>query len=114
MTFTYNLSDDDETKALVSKVRLEIGDVTEGMGVRPNRANSNFSDEEIEHWLSEEGNDPMLAAARACDALASAWSLIVNETNGPRKVEYGKVAQEFRTHADRLKSTYGRGVVTVM
>lgn len=114
MSFTYSLSDANETNKLISKVRLEIGDTQEGLGVRPNRNQSNFTDEEIQYWLTEEDNDPMLASARACDALASAWSIIANETNGPRKIELGKVAQEWRTHADRIRSVYGSSIGIVL
>ena len=112
MTFTYDIANPDTTKALLSKVRLEIGDTTENAGVRPD--GSNFSDEELTHWLTEEDNDVMQTAARACDALASAWSLMADETVGPRKVAYSKVSGNWSERATTLRGAYDSGVITVL
>lgn len=106
MTFHYDLSSATESIVLISTVRLEIGDTVENDGVRPDR--SNFSDEEIQVWLDQENDDPMLAAARACDALARAWSLVTNETVGPRKTELGQIAERFEKQANGLRSQNSR------
>ena len=102
MSFTYDLASSDANIARTSKVRLEIGDITENAGVRPD--GSNFSDEEILHWLNEESGDVMLAAARACDALARAWSIVGDETVGPRRYSYGAVAGKWERLAASLRS----------
>ena len=102
MTFVYDLASTNVSILAISKVRLELNDIVDGVGVRPD--NTNFSNEEIALWLSEESNSVMLAAARACDALARAWSVMVNETVGPRKYEYGKVADNWAKHASALRS----------
>lgn len=112
MTFTYNLASGDANILAVSKVRLEIGDITANAGVRPDR--SNFTDEEILHWLNEEDGDVMRASARACAALASSWSLVANETIGPRKFEFGKIADGWQKRADALNDQYGRGIAYVL
>lgn len=102
MAFHYDLASSDANTALVSKVRLELGDTTENAGVRPD--GTNFSDEELLHWLGEESNDVMLSAARACDALARAWSIVGDETIGPRKYSLGAVAAKWERLADSLRS----------
>jgi len=102
MTFHYDLASTDANIALISKVRLEIGDITADAGVRPD--GSNLSDEELLHWLGEEANDVMLAAARACDALSRAWSIVGDETIGPRKYALGAVAGKWEKLATSLRS----------
>lgn len=106
MTFTYNLASATASIVLISKVRLEIGDTVSGTGIRPD--GTNLSDEEIAVWLDQEDDDVMLAAARACDAMSRAWSVVANETVGPRKTEFGKVSGEYEKRAESLRGTYGR------
>lgn len=102
MAFNYDLASADADVALVSKVRLELGDINENAGVRPD--GTNLSDEEILHWLGEESSNVMLAAARACDALARAWSIVGDETIGPRKYSLGAVAGKWEKLAASLRS----------
>lgn len=105
MTFTYNLASSDEDVLILSKVRLELGDAIENLGVRPD--GSNLSDEELAVWIEAEGNDPMRAAARACDALARMWTTVTSITVGPRREELGKVASEWAKRAEQLRDEYG-------
>lgn len=111
MTFTYDLANADATKVLISKVRLEIGDTVANSGVRPDT--SNFTDEEIEYWLSEESNDVRLTAARVCDALASAWSIMADEAVGPRRTAWGDVANQWSVRASGFRASSG-AVVKVL
>lgn len=112
MTFTYDLANAIASKVLISKVRLEIGDTVSGAGIRPDA--TNLSDEEITVWLDLEDDDVMLAAARACDAMSRAWSVVANETVGPRKTEFSKVSGEYEKRAESLRGTYGRPTAYVL
>lgn len=112
MTFTYDLANADAAKVLISKVRLEIGDTVSGTGIRPD--GTNLTDEEITVWLDMEDDDVMLAAARACDAMSRAWSVIANETIGPRKTEFGKVSGEYEKRASSIRETYARPTAYVL
>jgi hypothetical protein len=102
MTFTYDLTNPDETKALISEVRLEIGDTQLNAGVKPD--GTNFSDEEIELWLGKVDNDVNLTVAKACSALSRLWTVVANSTVGPRKEELGKVADAWAARASELES----------
>lgn len=112
MTFTYNLASTTDSVVLIAKVRLEIGDTVEDTGIRPD--GTNLTDEEIAVWLDLEDDDVMLAAARACDAMSRAWSVVANETVGPRKTEYGKVSGDFEKRASSLRETYARPTAYVL
>ncbi len=106
MTFTYDLSSVDATLLAISKVRLEIGDIVSGAGVRPD--GTNFTDEELSVWLDDEDSNVKLTAARACEALARAWNLVAkSETVGPRKIEYGDISANFEKLASSLISSSG-------
>ena len=100
MTFTYSLSTD------TGKVRLEIGDVTSGAGVRPD--GSNLQDEELAVWLSREGS-VMRAAAAACEALSRQWAIVANTASGPLREDAGAVAGEWAKRAKELRGAYGFG-----
>ncbi len=97
MTFTYDLASVDENLLNISRVRLELGDTQENVGVRPD--GSNLQDEEILLWLSEEGNEIPSTVGRACNALANMWTNVANITTGPRKEELGKVADGWAKRA---------------
>lgn len=105
MTFTYNLSSEDEDVLAISKVRMELGDTTENVGVKPD--SSNLSDEEIAVWLEAEEDNVMRAVARACEALARLWTNVSNITVGPRKEELGKVSSDWSKRAEVLRDEYG-------
>lgn len=102
MAFTYDLSSSNVNTLNISKVRLEIGDTVHNAGVRPDA--SNLSDEEIALWLSEEGDDIKLASARACEAMASAWSVVADEKIGPRTMNFGEVSKNFEKRAIALRA----------
>lgn len=107
---TYNLASDDTDVVNISKVRLELGDMTPGSGVKPD--GSNFSDAEIAAWLEEEGDHVFHAVIRACDALARMWSPVVTEQTGPRRMEYSKVADNWKAQAQTLRDMYGNPAVS--
>ena len=106
--FTYNLGSSDNAIARIAAVRLELGDTVYGTGVKPD--GSNFTDAEITYWLTQENDDVNGAVYRACSSLAKQWTNVANETVGPRKTEFGKVAGEWATRAKDLRpvdeSTY--------
>ncbi len=98
MAFTYDLATD------TGKLRLEVGDTTEDSGPRP--LNANFSDEELTHFLSEEGTVGR-AAARCCEVLATEWSRKAgSERLGPRSFARNQ-AGEYRTAAALLRAQHG-------
>ena len=105
MTFTYDLSEDDENLLNISRVRLELGDTQQDAGVRP--SGSNLTDEEILFWLEEEDNDIMRVVARAAQALALAWTTVTNITVGPRREELGQVAEGWAKRAGLAGSAAG-------
>lgn len=98
MTFIYDLTTD------TGKLRLEVGDTTEDRGPRPDMAN--FSDEEMTHFLSEEGTVGR-AAARACEVLATEWSRKAgSERLGPRSFSRSQ-AKSFAEEAARRREQHG-------
>lgn len=99
--FTYDLTTD------VGKLRLEIGDQSEGAGVRPD--GSNFADEELETILEQEGNVLGRGIARACEILANAWATLADLTVGPRSEKLSQVAARFEKRAAALRMQYGGG-----
>ncbi len=101
--FTYNLGSSDETIARIAEVRLEIGDTQQNAGVKPD--GTNFTDQEIEHWLSKADNDIDQTVALACRALSRLWTMVANTTSGPRKEELGKVADGWASRASELASS---------
>lgn len=105
MAFSYDLASSDATTLAVSKVRLEIGDTVANAGVLP--SGGNLSDEEITIWLTDEDNNVMRTAARACEALARHWSPVGSYSSGSRREDLGKVAKEWSDKAIELRKTYG-------
>lgn len=98
MAFTYDLTTD------TGKLRLEVGDTTEDSGPRP--GGTNFSDAEMEHFLSEEGTVGR-AAARCCEVLATEWSRKAgSERLGPRSFARNQ-ASEYRLAAELLRTQHG-------
>ena len=67
----------------LGRVRLLIGDVTEGEGPRPGPSATNFSDEEIGIFLAENDGKQYLAAAAACETLAVEWAGVPPTKSGP-------------------------------
>ena len=100
MSFTYSLSTD------TGKVRLEIGDVTNGAGVRPD--GSNLQDEEIAVWLARE-DTVMQAVAAACEALSRQWAVVANTASGPLREDAGEVAGKWSARAKEMRALHGYG-----
>jgi hypothetical protein len=101
MAFTYNISD---TTDISSMMRLELGDTVLEDGILPDQAN--FSDEELDYFYTQEGDDFWLAIARAFDAAAVVWARYPEVYHmGP---EYQKIpaSQHFaqRAQAARTKN----------
>jgi len=101
MTFTYEISND------IGKVRLYIGDVTEGTGVRVN--GNNFSDEELALLLTQEDSNWRRACAAACEILAVEWAGVADVTVGPRKETLSGVSKRYAALAASFRSQYGGG-----
>lgn len=97
MTFTYALDSADQDKQNIARVRLEIGDTVPNAGVKPD--NSNFADEELAIWLSDESDDITRAVGRACDVLSRLWTNVANLTVGPRKEDLGTIAAGWEKRA---------------
>lgn len=112
MAFTYDLGSANADLLNISKVRLEIGDTVSGVGVRPD--GSNLSNEEIQHWLTEESGDVMLAAARACDALSRMWSTVGNEKVGPLSISLSQVSERFEKLAIACRSQSAAASATIV
>ena len=70
MTYSYDIANPDH---IVSQMRLELGDhKVDPDGMLPE--GNNFSDEELTHFYSQEGDDFWAAIARSFDAAAARWS----------------------------------------
>lgn len=100
MSFTYDLTTD------TGKCRLELGDVTADVGVRPD--GSNLQDEELAVWLTREGG-VMRAVAAACEALSRQWAMVADTSSGPLSESAGAVAGRWAERAKELRSAYGFG-----
>lgn len=105
MTFTYALNSTNETTVLISEVRLELGDSVYNQGVKPD--NTNLQDEEIQKWLTDEGNDVMLACIRACGALARMWAKVTDLSEGGRSESGSKISAMWAAMRDDLIKQYG-------
>lgn len=107
MTFTYvgTLLTDLDT------IRFNIQDTVSGSGAKPD--GGNFTDEEIAGILTIEGNTNR-ATARLFESLASVWNRKVNSEIGPRREEWGKVADNYEKQAVKWRANYGYGGATVV
>lgn len=93
----------------IGKVRLEIGDADSatGMGKKPD--GTNLTDDEIQYCLDQEGS-VRLAAAKACELLARAWSNVANISVGGRSEGLGSVADGWMKRAQELRAQAGGGI----
>jgi len=96
MAFTYNLS------TPLGQVRLELGDTVLDQGPRP--AKANFSDAEITYFLEQEGNEVLLAVARACEVLSRQWSSAADVQVGPRRESFSQVSAGYAARASGLRA----------
>ncbi len=99
MSFTYSLTTD------IGKLRLALGDTTDGSGVRPD--GSNLEDEELDVFLALEGDDVDLATARACEVLATQWAHVADLTVGPRRESLSQIAARYQERAKALRAGAG-------
>lgn len=70
MGFTYDISD---TTDISSMMRLEMGDTEQENGILPE--GKNFTDEELDYFYTQEGDDFWQAVARGFDAAAARWAV---------------------------------------
>lgn len=93
----------------IGKTRLEIGDndSTAGQGVKPD--GSNFSDEEIQYFLTLEGS-VRLAAAKACEVLGRHWSKVADIQIGSRREAFAQIAKNWVERGAELRSQGGGGL----
>ncbi len=115
MAFTYDLTTNR------GKVRLNIGDTVANSGPRPDKRN--YSDDEIDHFISTETAGNTAATAFGFEILANEWaSYALSERGGEGSFDakevsdqYLDIAQEWRNKPDG--GTGGRslqaGVVTL-
>lgn len=88
----------------IGEVRMELGDDTQGDGVRPDGAN--LTDAQVQKLLDREGS-VMLAVAAACELLARQWTRVATISVGPRSEQLGAVAAQWQARADKLRAQYG-------
>lgn len=100
MTFSYDLDED------IGKLRLEIGDTVIDIGVKPDE--TNFTDEELNYLLTEEGSIGR-AAARACEILARMFAPLVDLAVGPQREKLGDVHDHWMEQAATLRAEHGGG-----
>ena len=101
MTFTY--SSTSVTTAL-AKTRLEIGDTDSSAAL--------FTDEELDVYLDNRSDNVLLAAADACDALASRFARAYDfETDG-QSFKRGSMSGMWAARAVALRARAG-GVATM-
>lgn len=100
MSFSYILGSSDATMAAIARVRLEIGDTTEGAGVLPD--GSNFSNEEIAVYLTTYASDVPQAVNALAGVLARRWATVADVTVGPRSESLSQVSKAWAAIADKL------------
>ncbi len=103
MTFTYNVTPSTD----LDLIRLTIGDNVEDTGVKPN--GTNYSDEEINFFLSKEGNNPNKTVARLYENLATLYATYVDTKIGSRDEKLSKVADNYIKLAAKWRDDYGYG-----
>jgi hypothetical protein len=94
MSFTYVLTTD------VGKVRLELGDTTPGSGILPN--GENLRDEEINHYLTQNGGDVNLTVGALASVLARRWATVADVSVGPRSESLSQIAKAWERQASSL------------
>lgn len=102
MAFTYDLSTN------TGKVRLNLGDTQENVGPRPDKRN--FSDEEIDHFISVESDGNNAATALGFEILASEWtSYALSETEGEVSFNAQMVADKYMIASKFWRAKPGGG-----
>lgn len=103
--FVYNIGSENDPIAAISEIRLQIGDSLEGQGPRPD--GRNFSNAEINSFLTREGGHIQRTIALALEVLAAEWSKEASRQQlGPASSEANQ-ARAYGERAAILRSTYG-------
>lgn len=100
MAFTYT----DGGTSNRNRVRLEIGDT--------DAATAMFTDAEIDDLLSQEGDNMLKAAARACEVLAARYSRRVDFTADGATIRAAQYAEAWRRAGVELRRR-AEGTATV-
>jgi hypothetical protein len=102
MAFTYDLTTNR------GKVRLNIGDTVENSGPRPDRRN--FSDEEVDHFISTETEGITAATAFVFEILANEWAAYaISEKEGEVSFDAKEVSDQYLDIANEWRSKPGGG-----
>ena len=104
MSFTYKLTSSNANEAIVSNLRLEIGDESENKGVKPD--GTNFSDEELLYFYTQENSTHGRAVAKALEVLSAQWSRAPRTMFGSL-VDPRHIAKSFRATAHDLRQQHG-------
>lgn len=103
--FTYSESDSN-----LDRVRRRINDTVKDAGPLPNDAN--FTDSEIEQFLSGEGTRPgqwQRAVAAALEALAAAWIRYPSFQADGINLSRSHIARNYSEEARELRKRFGYG-----
>jgi hypothetical protein len=101
MTFTYSSTSVTSDRA---KVRRTINDTVENSGPLP--GGSNFSDEELDEFIDEEGSWQR-AVALSFEALAAAWATEFDFEADGLNASRAKVAERYQAMAKDWRDRYG-------
>ena len=85
-------------------VRFHLRDTKQSEGPRP--ADANYSDAEIDALVTSTGSWQKTVAT-LLDALAIEWSRHANIQVGPRREDFGKIADAFSARAKQWRDDYG-------
>lgn len=110
MTFTYN----GDLATDLDRIRFAIDDTVDGTGIKPN--GDNFTDEELEGLLADEGTVGRTVAA-VFEKLAGSYARLVDTKIGPRDEKSSQTAQMYASLAAQKRKEHGyatgNNVITV-
>ncbi len=102
MAFTYNLT----TNRGV--VRLNVGDTVENSGPRPDKRN--YSDEEVDYFISTETEGNTAASALGFEILANEWAAYaISEREGEVTFDAKEVSDQYLDIANEWRNKPGGG-----
>ena len=104
MSISYDLTSNDPRIKAISEVRLGIGDTKEGKGARPD--GSNYSDDEVFHYYTEEEDHVGKASAKGLEILATEW-LRAPRTMFGSLVDPRHIGRGLQRQAKELRSQHG-------
>ncbi len=104
MTFTYSGTASGTALTALHKTRLEIGDTDSTAAL--------FTDEELDVYLDARSDSVLLAAADACDVLATRFARAYDFSTDGQSFSRSKMTEMYRQRAKDLR-TRASGVVTV-